>query len=437
MLTYVVGHPIKRPEDFYGRTEQVARFFEIVGGIQTQSLSVLGVRRAGKTSFFQYVSHPEVMARYVPNPRDYVMVYIDMSSCRTPADFYHRLINKLNHSLSGTRPLNLWQSPSGEANLYDVESILCQHPHRRIILLLDEFDHIRTGSFTEDFLTELRAMTGVFDYELACITSSYWKLSQLGEQIGLPPTSPFYNIFYPTPLYLPGLELREVELLIRQPAMQTGLLYVDNEVADIHALAGSLPFFVQAAAAKWYETKLYGMPPTFNALLPQLLVSLAPYMAQWWRDLTKCERDYLRSLALRTAVQPDWAHSPALNAARRKLRALGFIVPGLNDWNVNGAIFAEWIRQNAASTEQDETETAVSLPTTTIINPTDIRRLLNDYFDYQELRTLCFDLGLDYDYLSGEGKGAKIRELVGFIQRRDQNLDRLVSAIRIERGQII
>ena len=109
MLTYVVGHPIKRPEDFYGRTEQVARFFEIVGGIQTQSLSVLGVRRAGKTSFFQYVSHPEVMARYVPNPRDYVMVYIDMSSCRTPADFYHRLINKLNHSLSGTRPLNLWQ----------------------------------------------------------------------------------------------------------------------------------------------------------------------------------------------------------------------------------------------------------------------------------------------------------------------------------------
>ena len=437
MLTYVVGHPIKRPEDFYGRSQQVARFFEIVAGTQAQSLSVLGVRRAGKTSFLQYVSHREVIARYIPNPRDYVMVYIDMSFCKTPADFYGRLLNKLNQALSGTRPLNLWQSQPGETSLYDVETVLCQHPHRRIILLLDEFDHIRTGSFNEDFLTELRAMTSVLDYELACVTASYWDLYQLGEQIGLPPTSPFYNIFYPTPIYLPGLELPEVELLIRHPASQSGLFYADNEVADIQALAGSLPFFVQATAAKWYETRLYGMPPTFNAILPQMVAALTPYFDQWWRGLNLCERVLLHSLAMHTAVDHTLCHASELNMARRRLRAFGLIVPGLNNWAVNGAIFAEWIRQFADVTQEEEEEEGGTAVSPAAVSPTQLRRLLVDYFDYEELRTLCFDLDLDYEFLPGEGKGAKVRELVAYMQRREHGLERLVTAIRSERGHII
>ena len=50
-MSYIVGHPIKHPADFYGRHEEVARLFEIIGGRQAQSVSVLGLRRVGKTSF--------------------------------------------------------------------------------------------------------------------------------------------------------------------------------------------------------------------------------------------------------------------------------------------------------------------------------------------------------------------------------------------------
>jgi nucleoside phosphorylase len=39
------------------------------------------------------------------------------------------------------------------------------------------------------------------------------------------------------------------------------------------------------------------------------------------------------------------------------------------------------------------------------------------YFDLEELRTLCFDLGVDYDSLRGEGKGAKARELLALFDR--------------------
>ncbi|MCP4425777.1 MAG: ATP-binding protein, partial [Chloroflexi bacterium] len=81
-MSYIVGHPIKKPADFYGRSEQTRRFFEIIGGTQAQSVSVLGLRRAGKTSFLQYVAHKDVMARYLPDPENYAMVYVDMSSCK-------------------------------------------------------------------------------------------------------------------------------------------------------------------------------------------------------------------------------------------------------------------------------------------------------------------------------------------------------------------
>ena len=64
-----------------------------------------------------------------------------------------------------------------------------------------------------------------------------------------------------------------------------------------------------------------------------------------------------------------------------------------------------------------------------------LRRVLVDRLDLEELRTLCFDLGVDYDNLGGEGKGGKVRELLAYFQRRDQ-LSQLVRYIRHHRPDI-
>ena len=430
MLTYIVGPPVRRSEDFYGRSTQTARFFEIVAGTQTQSVSILGVRRSGKTSFLQYVAHQEVMSRYVPNPRDYVMIYIDMSSCRTPNDFYQRLMVNLEKRLSGTRPLNLWQSPDGQVSLYDIETILCQHPHRRIILLLDEFDQIRTGAFDENFLIELRAMTGVLDYELACVTSSYWDLYQLGSHIGLPPTSPFYNIFYPTPIYLPGFRYSEAESLIRQPAAQAGIFYSETEVSDMYSLSGSLPFFLQATAACWFDEKLFNEPPTYNTILDKMMLELSPYFEQWWRHLNKCERWLLMQIAKNDLQETSPCNVLALTEARRRLLAYGLLAPGLDELAVNGMIFARWIKEYGKVVEKQK-------PATIKIDVITLRRTLIEAFNYEELRTLCFDLQLNYDDLRGESRADKIRELILLMQARSNGLQRLIDMVRDERGAII
>jgi tetratricopeptide (TPR) repeat protein len=54
-----------------------------------------------------------------------------------------------------------------------------------------------------------------------------------------------------------------------------------------------------------------------------------------------------------------------------------------------------------------------------------LRQLLSDRFDEGELRTLCFDLGVDYADLPAEGKANKARELVAYLDRHDRILDLL------------
>jgi hypothetical protein len=49
---------------------------------------------------------------------------------------------------------------------------------------------------------------------------------------------------------------------------------------------------------------------------------------------------------------------------------------------------------------------------------TELRQTLAAHFDEGELRTLCFDLGIDYDDLPGAGRANKARELVAYLDRR-------------------
>jgi len=49
-----------------------------------------------------------------------------------------------------------------------------------------------------------------------------------------------------------------------------------------------------------------------------------------------------------------------------------------------------------------------------------LRKILTERFSEDELRTLCFDLHVDYENLPGEGKAAKARELLAFLERYDR-----------------
>ncbi|MGC9521133.1 MAG: COR domain-containing protein [Anaerolineae bacterium] len=52
-----------------------------------------------------------------------------------------------------------------------------------------------------------------------------------------------------------------------------------------------------------------------------------------------------------------------------------------------------------------------------------LRQILVERFDLEELRTLCYDLAVDFDGLNATGKAGKARELIAYLQRRERLAD--------------
>ena len=61
-----------------------------------------------------------------------------------------------------------------------------------------------------------------------------------------------------------------------------------------------------------------------------------------------------------------------------------------------------------------------------------LRENLNAYFSESELRSLCFDLGIEYENLGGRSKPEKVLELIGMMQRHGR-LDQLIELVRQQR----
>lgn len=78
---------------------------------------------------------------------------------------------------------------------------------------------------------------------------------------------------------------------------------------------------------------------------------------------------------------------------------------------------------------QKATEKATKSGQQTTVSLKKLKQSLNNIFSVDELRELCFDLGVDYDNLSGSRKTDKIIDLIAYFERR-QNLDELISVCR-------
>lgn len=69
------------------------------------------------------------------------------------------------------------------------------------------------------------------------------------------------------------------------------------------------------------------------------------------------------------------------------------------------------------------------------MNTNDLLQLINTSFNDSELRDLCFAMKVDYDDLSGEGKRAKVRELILYCVRH-KHLPELIKLCQYERPLI-
>lgn len=69
------------------------------------------------------------------------------------------------------------------------------------------------------------------------------------------------------------------------------------------------------------------------------------------------------------------------------------------------------------------------------VDPVHLRHVLKKYYSEGEIRTMCFDLGIEYESVPGRGKSERVDELVYFAQRTGR-LDHFAAYVRQTRSFI-
>lgn len=151
----------------------------------------------------------------------------------------------------------------------------------------------------------------------------------------------------------------------------------------------------------------------FEAALAQTSRLLSPYethMALFHarllrQELLKTETDGRPSADI-MMMAGTWllTRTPSLAGV---LLPLFMSVPATAVINQAGEGMVQWVETRAAHYEADGSP----------LNLVALRQVLSSLFDTGELRTLCFDMRIDFDDLYGEGKGDKARELVAYCVR--------------------
>lgn len=343
---YIVGSPLK-PAFFFGRQREVRIFFNTIGARQIQSLSLMGLRRSGKTSFLSYVADQPVVKRHLREQADqYLLVLLDMQHNITrPADFYAEAVHQLAIAANIAPPL----SQDAATQLSHLETILDQVAPRKVALLLDEFDLLaHYPSFNVEFFNGLRSLITGYLGRFALVTATYHSLFELGQQYESY-TSPLFNVF--SLLHLGAFAATEIEELIHMPAQDAGHPFSSDEGRWLARLAGGLPAFIQKAAWSLFEAHLGDEDLDDQSIRDQVEKDFVEWanaqFTYYWDHFTDEERHILSLLATGTsAEQADYIQ----RRGRGKLENLvnyGLVTSSDTGYTINGEGLARWIRQIA------------------------------------------------------------------------------------------
>jgi cellulose synthase operon protein C len=200
-------------------------------------------------------------------------------------------------------------------------------------------------------------------------------------------------------------------------------------------VAGETPAAVeegQQPGAGWSELRRAFADALVNAFVWDNLAVVVRIYAGFRLDDIASKNQPLKVVVdqvIENAVRRGWLQELAEGAlAERPTNAdLNAVVPRILE-----GVRAEGQEFYQETGMGDQAQPASKSPASTQGSDLDVRELygrLNKEFNLEELRELCFILGIEFDNISGSTKAAKARELVSYMQRRGL-LDELAKAIQ-------
>ncbi|MGH9847571.1 MAG: AAA family ATPase, partial [Blastocatellia bacterium] len=218
---------------FIGRNREMR---EILSRVATmQSVSIYGERLIGKSSLLHHLvaTGRQRLGEQVD------FFYLDLQPLNSAAEFYTQACKAIN------------------GKTYDADDEFAHDDlraaidGRQVVLCLDEFEQTIESDFGAEFFNVLRslAQTG----NLALVIATKRRLSEIYRQEDAL-TSSFSNIF--TPLPLGPLSEAEVEEFLQ--AAHNGFTFSKDERDLIRRIAGTHPYWLNAACAKVFEARQLG-----------------------------------------------------------------------------------------------------------------------------------------------------------------------------------
>lgn len=276
--------PVRDPAYFFGREAELRYLADLIK--QGQSVSLSGQRRIGKTSLLFHLAHPQVHEALGLGAGFGRWVYLEGGSLDgLDEDWFYGAVDR---ALGGEVDAVPYSRFIERLRALAAEGL-------RLILLLDEFEVFAANPrFGPALFNRLRGLAA--QYPLTFITAAKYPLLQLTFAHPETLSSPFFNIF--APLQLGLLTRPEAEGLLQTLAARSGRPFSAALCADLLALAGPHPLFLQVVAYRAFASLTDSGSVGIPTLRAQAQADVDQHLRYYWASLSPEARYALAALPL-------------------------------------------------------------------------------------------------------------------------------------------
>ena len=302
---FTYGNPISDPKRFVGRQREVEQIFMRLRNPEFESSSIVGERRAGKTSLLNYIGHPDVIRSHGLDHESFLFVNLDLemiTAGSTPARLFQRMLRRIAAKVldEGLKQEIRTVSQNETIETFDLNDVLdsLQDHGLHVVLLIDEFENVAgNDNFGPEFYYGLRSLA--IHHDLALITATRVDLIELALTDAIR-SSPFFNIF--ATINLDPFSVDDVHQMLSTYLEGTEIKVSDEEMEDLLTLAGRAPFFVQMVfyfLCEAYHQRL-DEPRRLAYVEERLQEAASPHLDNYWQNSSETEKTVLALLTLPT-----------------------------------------------------------------------------------------------------------------------------------------
>ena len=317
---FVLGKPIKAPEDFYGRERAQRELFESV--VNMQPVALVGEHRCGNTSLLYQLMNDEVRARFL-DPGTIDGLLFAFINAQLAGDSPESLFRRMARTLRRADPDSSVDFDEDPIDAYWLEDYLDDLADRdkRLVLILDEFDVL--ADFEPSFWEWFRGL--IIEYDVSIVVASRVELGDFETQWGT--GSPFFNMF--RSVFVGSFTLAEAGVFLEAVSRLGGVDLLP--VSDlIHALAGRFPYYMQVVCSMLHGHAGRGADPTDaktrSIVEREYHAHTAALFNDVWPRLPAIEQDALIWLAV--DAEPDAQDAMPFAQAVPRLERRGYVVDG-------------------------------------------------------------------------------------------------------------